>query len=334
MDRPEILRWTLQSLKKQATKRSFEVIVVDDGSAERPQNKIKKIDCPKNTSFINKNNAGAAAARNTGWMAAKGRIVIFLDCDQITGPEFVEAHCLAFDLVDEPFLQLATRRNLMPDTKIDVTSPMDMKAVKDERMSFLNATSYNLGNIEIAFHLCFSHNISTQRENLICNGGFDSGFKGWGFEDCEIAYRFKQYGIRSVLTPLPITYHQWHSQRMTRSKFRKWQGNLDYFINKYQTPEVCAQRVLIGCTDPDDTDAPGWTTALKQMENVLRLAKGRPIAEPPKKKLKFNDLDAIRKLCDMGAAPDFMALVSRRNLQLILDAQLDPNCDEARLFYY
>lgn len=332
-DRIDLLRHTLHGLCLQDTKRPFEVIVVDDGSEVPPEWSFAQSNLPVKTEFIHQNNRGSAAARNAGWLAAKGKIVIFLDCDQIVEPTFVEQHCRAFEVVDRPFLQLGTRRNLLPESAVNPKDMSDASFLRDERMRFFMHSSLNLGNIEIAWHLCFSHNISVHKENLIRFGGFDTGFKGWGFEDCEIGYRFKQFGIPLALNPMISTFHQNHNQFMSKDKFQKWKANLDYFLDKYSDPDLHVQKALIGSTDPTRHDAHKWDTSLKQMENLLRLAKNRPLPAPFVETQKFENTKALRLLVGSGEAETTRAIVSRADTETIISTQLDPDFQEIRLFF-
>jgi glycosyltransferase involved in cell wall biosynthesis len=69
---------TLDSIQKQ-TFNNYEVIVVDDGSTDDSEIKIKEH--PLNVKLIKKMNGGASSARNVGINAAKGKYIAFLDAD-------------------------------------------------------------------------------------------------------------------------------------------------------------------------------------------------------------------------------------------------------------
>ena len=60
--------------------RNFEIIVVDDGSTD---NTAKIIQNFTNVSYTYQENAGPAAARNSGLKLAKGVFIAFLDCDDL-----------------------------------------------------------------------------------------------------------------------------------------------------------------------------------------------------------------------------------------------------------
>lgn len=61
----------------------WELLVINDGSQDNTSEVVAALmaDNPEKILYIEKENAGAAAARNTGINAAKGRYLIFLDAD-------------------------------------------------------------------------------------------------------------------------------------------------------------------------------------------------------------------------------------------------------------
>lgn len=80
----------LDALRAQTTERSYEVVVVDDGSSDQGGDLVH----PPHR-LIRQANAGPAAARNTGAQAARGAVVLFLDADCIPPENWIEAMCSA-----------------------------------------------------------------------------------------------------------------------------------------------------------------------------------------------------------------------------------------------
>jgi glycosyltransferase involved in cell wall biosynthesis len=87
-NRIDHLSLVLRSLIQQSiTLEKFEIIVVDDGSNGQ------KLDIEHPSMHIlYSEHRGAAYARNRGMSIAKGEVFIFLDCDIIVSPLFIENH--------------------------------------------------------------------------------------------------------------------------------------------------------------------------------------------------------------------------------------------------
>ena len=73
-----LLERCLQSLQKQVTDERFEVIVVDDGSTDGSAQSASHF---PGVTLVRQEHMGASVARNRGVQAARGRWVLFLDCD-------------------------------------------------------------------------------------------------------------------------------------------------------------------------------------------------------------------------------------------------------------
>lgn len=73
----------------------FEVIAIDDGSTDRSAQIVKEFtQIPIN--LISQENQGAAAARNAGVRAARGRFITFLDSDDLWVPNKLSAQLADF----------------------------------------------------------------------------------------------------------------------------------------------------------------------------------------------------------------------------------------------
>lgn len=78
------------------TCRDFEVIIVDDGSSDATYGVARAIDDPRVTARTQAN-GGAAAARNTGIEAARGKYVALLDADDVWVPYKLERQLAVFN---------------------------------------------------------------------------------------------------------------------------------------------------------------------------------------------------------------------------------------------
>ncbi len=87
----------INSILAQKTQYSYEVILVDDGSTDGVQTLIEEYRKYSNVTIIHQENGGIAAARNKGVELAKGRYLMFVDCDDRVKDNLVE------DLINEAF---------------------------------------------------------------------------------------------------------------------------------------------------------------------------------------------------------------------------------------
>ncbi|ETI66290.1 glycosyltransferase [Neobacillus vireti] len=86
--------FTLYSLEHQTfNPDNMEVIFIDDASTDETKEKLLNYSPPYHFKYIVSNEKlGRAKARNLGIRSARGRILIFLDAEMITEPDFVENH--------------------------------------------------------------------------------------------------------------------------------------------------------------------------------------------------------------------------------------------------
>ncbi len=83
-----VIRGAVRSALAQ-TYRNLEVIVVDDGSADRTLDVLRALDDPR-LFVLEQRNGGASAARNLGLRHARGEYVAFLDADDRWLPRKIE----------------------------------------------------------------------------------------------------------------------------------------------------------------------------------------------------------------------------------------------------
>ncbi len=83
------IKETLESVFSQ-TYRSFQVIVVNDGSPDTPSLEELLLPYRERIIYIKQENRGLSGARNTGLRAANGSMVALLDADDIWTPDYLE----------------------------------------------------------------------------------------------------------------------------------------------------------------------------------------------------------------------------------------------------
>ena len=115
-NRKDYLRQTLDSVYAQ-TYKDYEVVVVDDGSADETGEMIKKAAYP-NLRYCWQENAGDAAARNRLIKLAEGEFITFIDSDDLLMPDAVERMIKAMEseggnvVVYGPYLRIDRDGNI------------------------------------------------------------------------------------------------------------------------------------------------------------------------------------------------------------------------------
>ncbi|WP_456377953.1 glycosyltransferase, partial [Lutibacter sp.] len=88
-NRPQEIEELLASLTKQTYTKSFEVIVVEDGSSTSSKEIVQSFSSQLNSNYFFKENSGAGASRNFGMQKATGNYFIIFDSDCIIPPNYL-----------------------------------------------------------------------------------------------------------------------------------------------------------------------------------------------------------------------------------------------------
>lgn len=157
-----------------------EVIVVDDGSTDSPEQKLAPF--RGSITYVSQPNAGPAAARNRGVAASTGRYIAFLDADDEYRPGCLRAHLRCREhypgvkVTLSPFRMLATG-DIACEERLEKKVPNAI-----ERNGFIYSEHF-------IFELVVNANsgyICLDRDLYDAIGGFDTELRCWEITDFAV----------------------------------------------------------------------------------------------------------------------------------------------------
>lgn len=200
-NRWEALQQTLEALARiDYPADKWEVIIVDDGSTDETEARaaewIKQ--AAINVGYIKQANSGPAVARNRAASQARGEVLIFIDNDILVRPEFVRAHVDA--IAANPGCWVMGRIVHQPEL---LRSPFGR--YRDALWETFHETHSSGGAVETTGMTAANVSIPTLDFRRL--GGFDESFTIASCEDCDLAIRARQSGIRILYDPAIVAVH-------------------------------------------------------------------------------------------------------------------------------
>ncbi|HYG39321.1 MAG TPA: glycosyltransferase [Cytophagales bacterium] len=203
-NRAEELKELLESLASQ-TYKSFEVIVVEDGSEIESEEVVKSFEGKLTHFYFKKPNSGPGLSRNFGVEHSNTDYFIFFDSDCVIPPEYLS------NVVD--FLKNHPADSFGgPDRFHENFTPVQ-KAIGYAMSSFLTTGGIRGGNKSMEKFHPRSFNMGFTREVYNKTKGFSSIRFG---EDIDLSIRIEQAGFDSSLIPNAYVFHK------RRTDFRKF----------------------------------------------------------------------------------------------------------------
>ncbi len=225
-ERPAQLSKCLESITRlDYPKNNFEVIVVDDGSKNPPEEIVNSYLDRLNIRLFTQVNAGPAGARNTGAKKAKGEFLAFTDDDCEPDPNWLKAFEAEFKRDPEIFLGGYTI-NALPQNPYSTAS--------QELINYLYSY-YNSDKNNAKFFA--SNNIAVKADLFKKIGGFDVTTLRATAEDREICDRWIYNGYKMTYTTQAIVYH---SHDLSLTQF--WRQHFNYGRGAYYFRKVRAMR--------------------------------------------------------------------------------------------
>ena len=178
----DVQRCLSEVLAHAATHGDAEVIVIDDGSTDGTEARLRDSEGVPFT-YCRLPGNGPARARNEGIARAQGDIVIMVDDDAIPQPAWLDAILAPFS-----------------DTEV-VGVEGKVVPVGGQGWGPLGTSPRNLSG-----GVYLTCNIAYRRDALLAVGGFDEGFPFPAFEDTDLAMQMKKLG-RIAWAPDALVHH-------------------------------------------------------------------------------------------------------------------------------
>jgi GT2 family glycosyltransferase len=183
--RPLLLKRCLQALLSQKIDVPYEIIVVIDGPGEA-------IELPEHERLSNVRivtmevNSGPAAARNYGFMHAKGELIVFTDDDCIPHPDLLSSYWNSYNRMNWSHVAFTGK----------VTVPINADPTDHER---------NIKQLETAEFL--TANCALNRNAFTRVGGFDETYTMAWREDSDLHFNLLEHDVPILHVPQAVVEH-------------------------------------------------------------------------------------------------------------------------------
>jgi len=212
----EALRDCIRSVFEHTRALAFEIIVVDNASADGSVEMLGR-EFPQVRIIANASNFGFARACNQGMQAAHGRLILLLNSDTYVRDDVIAR--MADYVRSRPEVSMAACQLRYPDERIQYCAFRSLgirqslfedlwlyKLVPRARRDVLLLGGYWSGDREVEADWIAGAFMMLRREVFEQTGGFSEDFFMYG-EDSEWCMRLRRAGHRIFYNPLGVVYH-------------------------------------------------------------------------------------------------------------------------------
>lgn len=187
---------------------NFEILIIDNNSTDNTK-EIATDFCKKhnNIKYFFEKAVGYSAPRNCGWKNASGKIVAYIDDDEIAAPNWIESILNTFQIEEEPDIIGGIYEVRYDETPPEWFTDSMGGTNKNRQKGVLNrrADCYLAGG-----------NIALKKEVLEKLNGFSNDFDMKDGvlmmgEDTDICQRAKNAGFKLYYNPEIVIYHRMNS---------------------------------------------------------------------------------------------------------------------------
>lgn len=195
-NRAALLPMVLDGLRSQTLAADrFEIVAIDDGSTDATAAVLEAARAGLPLRIVRQAHSGLACAKNRGIDESRGRILVFLDDDDVAAPRLLEAHLQAH--ARHPAEQAAVLGHTQLAPQI-AAIPL-MRHVTQVGCQLFSYGSLQPGAIG-GYREFWGGRSSCKRSLLTAHGRFNPVFT-FGCEDIELGWRLSRVGLFVVYEP-------------------------------------------------------------------------------------------------------------------------------------
>ena len=204
-NRPEEIRELLESFCDLDSPKTFEIVIIEDGSSLDSRLIVENFQSQLNISYYFKENTGPGDSRNYGMKRANGHYFIILDSDCILPNQYLSE---VISFLNQYYVDCFGG----PDTARYNFSELQ-KAINFSMTSKITTGGVRGGDKEIEGYEPRSFNMGISKEAFNASGGFGNIHPG---EDPDLSIRLKAIGYKLSLIPQAFVYHK---RRLSLDRF-------------------------------------------------------------------------------------------------------------------
>ena len=228
-NRPEEIKELLDSLVLSTYTKSFEVVIVEDGSTISSKDIVAQFEGKLTISYYFKENSGPGDSRNFGMKKAKGDYFIIFDSDCIIPSVYLTE-------VEKELTREYVDCFGGPDKALPSFSNVQ-KAINFAMTSFLTTGGIRGGSEKITKFQPRSFNMGISKKAFEASQGFGVIHPG---EDPDLSIRLWKLGFKTKLFSNAFVYHKrrinWEKFSIQVSKFGKARPILNQWHPQYSKP--------------------------------------------------------------------------------------------------
>lgn len=244
----------LDALASQDLHEPWEVVVVVDGPHPETEAVLASYcEALALKVVVRQRSTGVAAALNTGYAAARGRVLIRCDDDLTPAPDMVRRH-LAHHVGPDPVGVVGPTRDVLPDTPYARAygRPANSRALaaayaRPESLRWVGWAAHN----------------SVTRESWDAVGGFDESYAYR--EDSDLGLRLAEHGVRIVVDPALELEHRGAAADTVTRAARAWVSGASEVLFAARHPDIAPASHHVARTARERL----WSGATRALSAVL-----------------------------------------------------------------